>query len=96
MGQFGTPQAGSVECHQQSAMERSESSIDELCDFFLTEDRRQAMALFRIGSFRNTPGLLECLDVEESQSRQADCNCTRRQLPLLKEFDVILANVSRA
>src|SRR5215472_668406 len=96
MGQFGTPQAGSVECHQQSAMERSESSIDESCDFFLTEDRRQAMALFRIGSFRNAPGLLECLDVEESQSRQADRNCTRRQLPLLKQLGLVFANVLQA
>src|SRR5215831_9935806 len=96
MGQFGTPQAGSVECHQQSAMERSESSINESCDFFLTEDRRQAMALFRIGSFRNAPGLLECLDVEESQSRQADRNCTRRQLPLLKQLGLVFANVLQA
>src|SRR5215469_1792040 len=75
---------------------RSESSIDESCDFFLTEDRRQAMALFRIRSFRNAPGLLECLDVEESQSRQAVRNCTRRQLLLLKQLGLILANVLQA
>ena len=46
------------------------SRVDELRDFFLAEDRRQAMILFRIGSLGDAPGFLESLDVEESQSRQ--------------------------
>jgi hypothetical protein len=69
VGQLGAPQAGSVECHQQSAMERSVSGIDETRNFFLAEDRWQTMVLFRIGSLGDAPGLLECLDVEEPQSR---------------------------
>jgi hypothetical protein len=49
-------------------MERNASGIDESRDFFLTEDRWEAAALFRIGSLRDAPGLLECLDVEEPQA----------------------------
>src|SRR4030088_463824 len=46
---LSTPQAGSVERHEQSAMGGSASGIDEPCDFFLAEDRWKAMGLFRIG-----------------------------------------------
>src|SRR6266436_5009892 len=77
-------------------MERSARGIDESCDFFLAEDRWEAMGLFRIGSLGDAPGLLESFDVEEPQRRQAVRNCTRRQLPLLKQLGLIFANVSRA
>src|SRR6266853_2196103 len=77
-------------------MERSASSIDESRDFFLAEDRWEAVGLFRIGSLGDAPGLLESFDVEEPQRRQAVRNCTRRQLPLLKQLGLIFANVSRA
>jgi hypothetical protein len=63
-------QTGSVERHEQSAMEGSVGGIDESCDFFLAEDRWEMMVLFRIGRL-DTPGLLECLDVEKAQGRQA-------------------------
>src|ERR1700726_3594057 len=36
---LSTPQTGSVERHEQSAMEGSASGIDESCDLFLAEDR---------------------------------------------------------
>src|SRR5713101_5556586 len=37
--EFGTPKSGSVERHQQSAMQRRASCIDESRHFFLAEDR---------------------------------------------------------
>src|SRR6266567_771294 len=77
-------------------MERSARGIDESRDFFLAEDRWEAVGLFRIGSLGDAPGLLESFDVEEAQRRQAVRNCTRRQLPLLKQLGLIFANVSRA
>src|SRR5262252_2154617 len=43
--QLGTPQASSVEGHQQSAMERSARRIDESRDFFLAEDGWEAVGL---------------------------------------------------
>src|SRR5216684_2060067 len=36
--EFGTPESGGVECHQQSAMQRRASRIDESRDFFLAEN----------------------------------------------------------
>ncbi len=75
---LSTPPAGSVERHEQSAMEGSASGIDETCDFFLAEDRWKAMVLFRIGILGDAPGFLERLDVEKAQSRQVVRNRTRR------------------
>jgi hypothetical protein len=56
---LSTPQTGSVERHEQSAMEGSASGIDESCDFFLAEDRWKVMVLFRIGSLGDAPGFLD-------------------------------------
>jgi len=77
-------------------MEGSLSSVDESCDFFLAEDRREMMVLFGIGSLGDAAGLLERLDVEKSQSRQVVRNGTRRQLPLLKQLGLVFANVPQA
>src|SRR3974377_2108658 len=46
---LSTPQASSVERHEQSAMEGSVSGIDESCDFFLAEDRWKGMVIFWLG-----------------------------------------------
>jgi hypothetical protein len=51
-------------------MEGSLSSIDELCDFFLAEDRWKAIILFRVGRLGDTPSLLERLNVEKPQRTQ--------------------------
>src|SRR5215469_858948 len=51
--------------------------------------------LLGIGSFGDAPGLFESLDVEKPQSRQALRYRARRQLPLLKQLGLVLANVSR-
>jgi len=70
MCQLITSYSSGIERHQQSAMIGSPSCFDELRDFFLTENRWQTKHKFRIRCFGNTPGTLECLDVEESQRRQ--------------------------
>src|ERR1700746_2267406 len=75
---LSTPQTGSVERHEQSAMEGSASGIDEASDFFLAEDRCEEMVLFRVGSLGDAPGFLERLDVEKAQSCQVVRNGTRR------------------
>ena len=58
-------------------MEKSGGRIDELRNFFLAEDRWQAMILFRIGSLGDAPAPLERLGVEEPQSRQTDRHSAR-------------------
>jgi hypothetical protein len=90
------PGPGGIERHQQSAMERSGGRIDELSNFFLTEDRRQAMGPFWIRSVCEAPMPSESLDVEEPQGRQTDPNRARRQLPFLEQLGLILTNVLRA
>src|SRR5216684_6388556 len=64
--EFGTPESGGVERHQQSAMEGRASRIDESRHFLLAEDRWQVNGLLRVGSLRDAPGLLERLDVEKA------------------------------
>src|ERR1700687_1432752 len=82
--QFSATCSGSVERHQQSAVVRSQSRVDELGNFFLAEDRWQVKYPFRIRSFSDAPGPLQCLAIEESESRQMSDNGIRRQFPLLK------------
>src|ERR1700730_5942887 len=65
VGQFRASYSGGVEGQQQSAMEGSGGCSDELSNFFLAEDRWQAMVLFRIGSVGDAPGSLERLTVKE-------------------------------
>jgi len=54
--QFSASYSGGVERHQQNVMEGSARSLDQSCDFFLAEDRWQAMGPFRIGSVGDAPG----------------------------------------
>jgi hypothetical protein len=76
--------SGGVERHQQSAVIRSQSCVDESRDFFPAEDRRKVKCFFRVGRLGDAPGFLGSLDVEESQSCQSLRNGARRQLPLLE------------
>src|SRR6266704_3546235 len=89
----GTSYSGGVERHQQSAMIRSQSCVDESRDFFLAEDRRKVKCSFRIGRFGHAPGFLENFAVEESQSCQSLRNRARRQLALLEQLGLIFTNV---
>jgi hypothetical protein len=82
--QFRATCSGGLEGHQQSAMVRSQSRVDELGNFFLTEDRWQVKYPFRIRSFSDAPGPLQCLAIEESESRQMLDNGIRRRFPFLK------------
>src|ERR1700693_654258 len=75
---LSTSQSGSVERHEQSAVEGSASGIDESCDFFLAKDRWKVMVLFRIGSLGDAPGFLERLYVEKAQSCQVVRNKNRK------------------
>jgi hypothetical protein len=63
--QFSASYSGGVERHQQSAMEGSAGGLNELSNFFLAEDRWQAMRPFRVGSVSDVPGSLERLTVKE-------------------------------
>src|SRR2546421_10345167 len=78
--QFSASYSGGVERHQQRAMIRSQSCVDESRDFILAEDRWEAMVLFRIGCLGDAPTLLECLGVKEPQGCQTNRDATRRQL----------------
>ena len=51
--------------HKQSAMDGSGGGSDELRNFFLVEDRWQAMGPFRIGSVGDAPSSLERLTGKE-------------------------------
>ena len=73
------PGPGGIERHQQSAMEGSRGRIDELSNFFLAEDRRQAMGSLWIRSVCEAPIPSESLAVEETQSRQTGHSRARRQ-----------------
>src|ERR1700689_1026026 len=77
-------------------MAGSKSRVAQLGDFFLAENRRQALCLFRFGCFGDGPSLAQSLGVEESQSRQMYRNGARLQLPPLKQLGLIFTNVPRA
>ena len=96
MCQLGVPGAGGVERHEQDAVERSARRMDELHDFFLTQNHRQVARSFRIRRIADAPGALECLDVKKAQRRQTLSYGVRRQLALLEQFGLIFTNVSKA
>src|ERR1700730_16917932 len=93
--QFSASYSSGVERHQQSAMIRSQSCVDESRDFFPAEDRRKVKCSFRIGRLGDAPGFLESFAVEESQSCQSLRNRARRQLALLEQLGLIFTNVFR-
>src|SRR5271166_5381843 len=94
--QFGTPHTGSIERHQYDPMKMSQGRVDQTSDLLLTENDRQLQHFLGIGSFGHAPGSLEGLDVEEAQRRQPLVHRIRRQLPLLKQRGLVLADVLRA
>jgi hypothetical protein len=50
---------------RRAAMEGSVGGLNELSNFFLAEDRWQAMRPFRVGSVGDAPGSRERLTVKE-------------------------------
>ncbi len=61
--QLRVPNSGRVEGHEYGAVKRSGSGVDELCYFFLAENRGQAVCLLGIRSVGNAPRFLERLNV---------------------------------
>ena len=53
--QLRIPNSGRVKSHEYGAVKRSGSGIDELCYFFLAENRGQAVRLLGIRSVGNAP-----------------------------------------
>src|SRR5215472_5352284 len=76
--QFGTAHSRSVERHQQGAMVGSTGGINQSRHFFLAEHRRQVNGLLRIGGLGDAPDLLERLDVEKTERREALRHRARR------------------
>src|ERR1017187_8658543 len=77
-------------------MKRRQGRVDQTSHLLLTENDRQLQDFLGIGSFGHAAGPLEGLDVEEAQSRQPLVHRIRRQLPLLKQGGLVLADVLRA
>src|SRR6267378_1987942 len=90
--EFGTAESGGIERHQQSAMKRRASCIDESRHFLLAEDRWQVKGLLRVGRLGNAPGSLERFRIEESESCQVLCHRVRREFPLLEQLCLIFTN----
>src|SRR5271167_3923392 len=76
-------------------MKGGQCRVDQTSDLLLTENDRQLQHFLGIGSFGHAPGPLECLDVEEAQSRQPLVHRIRCQLPLLEQCGLVLADVLR-
>src|SRR6201998_1213879 len=93
VGQLGASHSGGVERHQQRAMERSASGIDESCHFFVGEERWNVLGSFRIEGLGCAPAFLESLGIEEPQSREIYRNGARCQLALLEQFRLVFANL---
>src|SRR5208283_2526549 len=96
MCRFCAACACAIERHQYDAMKGSQGRVDQTSDLLLTENDRQLQHFLGIGSFGHAPRPLECLDVEEAQGRQPLVHRIRRQLPLLKQCGLVLADVLRA
>jgi hypothetical protein len=94
--ELGATRTGAVQGHQNGAIEGSRRSIDELCYFFLTENRGQAIALLGIGSIGNAPRPLERLDVEEAQGAEMVGHRTGSQFVHGEELSLVLADVPRS
>ena len=94
--EFGAAHTGTVEGHENGAIEGSRRSIDELCNLFLTENLREAMALLGIGSVGNAPGPFERLDVEEAQGAEMIGHRTGSQFVHGEELSLVLADVLRS
>jgi len=71
---FSATCPAAVESHQQDAIERKLSRIDQARHFLRAENLRQADDLPRIGRLGNAPVLLQHLDIEEPQSAKALCH----------------------
>jgi len=94
--ELGSSHSGGIERHQQNAVERAESRIDEAGDLLLTQDGRQTDGSLGIRSLRHAPWLFERLDEEEADG----CHMLRHgvggQFSRAEQVRLVLADVLRA
>ena len=93
LGQLGAAQSGGIRRHEQHAVERSLRRADQLRHFRLAEDQGQMQRLLGVGGIGDAPGFAQCLDEEESESRQAHDDGIRCQFALGEQLGLILAHV---
>src|SRR5260370_39560720 len=67
MRQLGSAHSGRVERHQDRAIERSRSTIDQPRDLLRAEYLGQPNDSLRLRSLVGAPGLLQCLAEEQPQ-----------------------------
>jgi hypothetical protein len=68
---FGVPHARRIEHHQHRALSERTCAIDQSCDFFHGEDRRQPTRDLRVRNVIEEIGPLERLHEEEPQRRSS-------------------------
>jgi hypothetical protein len=78
--------------HEQHAVERSLRRADQLRDLRLAEDQGQMQRLLGVGGIGDAPGFAQCLDEEESESRQAHDYGIGCQFALGEQLGLILAH----
>jgi hypothetical protein len=91
--QFSTPKPGRIKGHQNDAVERSRSGLNELRHLLLTENLRQPEVPFRVRRVGNAPGFLQDGNEEEPQRARPLIHGIRRQLAVAEQIRLILANV---
>ena len=90
---FGAACSGSVEGHQQNAVEGSGRGVNELGDLRLAQHCGQAQHFLGIRRHRYAPGPPQSLTEKEAQSGQALVDGVRVQLSLAEQIGLILAGV---
>jgi hypothetical protein len=93
MCQFGTPQSGGVQSHQQDTVKHCRSSIDEPRYLFRAEDLRKTESLARVGCFSNRPWSPQRRHEEESKRRGSLGDCVGSQFALTEQIRLILAKL---
>ena len=85
-----------IERHQYHAMKPSLGGVDEVGNFFRTQDAGQGSRLLRIWCIGYAPSFLDRLRVEEPQSREPLRHSGRGQLSLAEQIRLVLADVLRS
>src|SRR5260370_3147578 len=93
MRQFGTPQSGCVESHQEDAVEHCRSRIDEPRYLFRAEDFRKPESLARVRRLGNRPWPPQRRHEEESKRGGSLSDCVGSQLPLTEQIRLVLAKL---
>src|SRR5271157_5739609 len=90
---FSAACSGSVEGHQQNALEGSGGGVNEWGDLRLAQHRGQALHFLGIRRQLDAPGSPQGLNEKEAQSGQALVDSVRVQLSLTEQIGLVLADV---